>query len=180
MFVPQKGNRVLWYCCGPTVYDASHMGHARWHIAHPFIVFLCFQCAPAVENSTVDTAQQSMKRLKQTFSFQSRVRICYLCMWGCTSNIIELLCLNMVQWTWVKLENQNIFHPRHIQRFWCISSLYFKRIPCLCFFRSYISFDILRRILKDYFKYDVFYCMNITDIDDKVRAVFAESECSWH
>ncbi len=48
------------------------------------------------------------------------------------------------------------------------------------FFRSYISFDILRRILKDYFKYDVFYCMNITDIDDKVRAVFAESECSWH
>uniref|UniRef100_A0A8C2KUE5 Cysteine--tRNA ligase, cytoplasmic n=1 Tax=Cyprinus carpio TaxID=7962 RepID=A0A8C2KUE5_CYPCA len=27
VFVPQKGNRVLWYCCGPTVYDASHMGH---------------------------------------------------------------------------------------------------------------------------------------------------------
>lgn len=62
VFVPQKGNRVLWYCCGPTVYDASHMGHAR----------------------------------------------------------------------------------------------------------SYISFDILRRILKNYFKYDVFYCMNITDIDDKI------------
>ncbi|TRY93243.1 hypothetical protein DNTS_000089 [Danionella cerebrum] len=61
-FVPQRGNRVLWYCCGPTVYDASHMGHAR----------------------------------------------------------------------------------------------------------SYISFDILRRILKDYFRYDVFYCMNITDIDDKI------------
>ena len=38
--------------------------------------------------------------------------------------------------------------------------------------RSYISFDILRRILKDYFKFDVFYCMNITDIDDKV-SVFA-------
>uniref|UniRef100_A0A672MTQ9 Cysteine--tRNA ligase, cytoplasmic n=1 Tax=Sinocyclocheilus grahami TaxID=75366 RepID=A0A672MTQ9_SINGR len=62
VFVPQKGNKVLWYCCGPTVYDASHMGHAR----------------------------------------------------------------------------------------------------------SYISFDILRRILKDYFKYDVFYCMNVTDIDDKI------------
>uniref|UniRef100_A0A3B4T5N6 cysteine--tRNA ligase n=1 Tax=Seriola dumerili TaxID=41447 RepID=A0A3B4T5N6_SERDU len=61
-FVPQKGNKVSWYCCGPTVYDASHMGHAR----------------------------------------------------------------------------------------------------------SYISFDILRRILRDYFKYDVFYCMNITDIDDKI------------
>uniref|UniRef100_A0A8C2RW66 tRNA synthetases class I catalytic domain-containing protein n=1 Tax=Capra hircus TaxID=9925 RepID=A0A8C2RW66_CAPHI len=22
------GWRVTWYCCGPTVYDASHMGHA--------------------------------------------------------------------------------------------------------------------------------------------------------
>ncbi|KAG7219513.1 hypothetical protein INR49_019037 [Caranx melampygus] len=61
-FVPQKGNKVTWYCCGPTVYDASHMGHAR----------------------------------------------------------------------------------------------------------SYISFDILRRILRDYFQYDVLYCMNITDIDDKI------------
>ncbi|XP_043468680.1 cysteine--tRNA ligase, cytoplasmic [Leptopilina heterotoma] len=61
-FVPQYGNRVLWYSCGPTVYDASHMGHAR----------------------------------------------------------------------------------------------------------SYITFDILRRILADYFGYDVLYVMNITDIDDKI------------
>lgn len=29
------GRRVLWYSCGPTVYDASHMGHAR------LAVFLC-------------------------------------------------------------------------------------------------------------------------------------------
>ena len=28
-FIPQNGNRILWYSCGPTVYDASHMGHAR-------------------------------------------------------------------------------------------------------------------------------------------------------
>uniref|UniRef100_A0A8C8SPM1 Cysteine--tRNA ligase, cytoplasmic n=1 Tax=Pelusios castaneus TaxID=367368 RepID=A0A8C8SPM1_9SAUR len=62
VFQPQSGNKVTWYCCGPTVYDASHMGHAR----------------------------------------------------------------------------------------------------------SYISFDILRRVLRDYFKYDVFYCINITDIDDKI------------
>ncbi|XP_074227594.1 cysteine--tRNA ligase, cytoplasmic isoform X1 [Camelus bactrianus] len=62
VFVPQDGKRVTWYCCGPTVYDASHMGHAR----------------------------------------------------------------------------------------------------------SYISFDILRRVLRDYFKFDVFYCMNITDVDDKI------------
>lgn len=24
-----NGNNVTWYSCGPTVYDASHMGHAR-------------------------------------------------------------------------------------------------------------------------------------------------------
>lgn len=61
-FVPLDGNNVTWYSCGPTVYDASHMGHAR----------------------------------------------------------------------------------------------------------SYISFDILRRILSDYFGYNIHYVMNITDIDDKI------------
>jgi len=30
IFVPQFGNLVQWYSCGPTVYDASHMGHARY------------------------------------------------------------------------------------------------------------------------------------------------------
>lgn len=29
VFVPSAGKRVNWYSCGPTVYDASHMGHAR-------------------------------------------------------------------------------------------------------------------------------------------------------
>ncbi|KAM3968100.1 LOW QUALITY PROTEIN: cysteine--tRNA ligase, cytoplasmic [Aphomia sociella] len=61
-FVCNNGNRVNWYSCGPTVYDASHMGHAR----------------------------------------------------------------------------------------------------------SYISFDILRRVMSNYFGYDVLYVMNITDIDDKI------------
>ncbi|KAG6453785.1 hypothetical protein O3G_MSEX008331 [Manduca sexta] len=61
-FIPANGNRVNWYSCGPTVYDASHMGHAR----------------------------------------------------------------------------------------------------------SYISFDILRRVMGNYFGYDILYVMNITDIDDKI------------
>merc|ERR1719446_327389 len=34
--------------------------------------------------------------------------------------------------------------------------------------RAYLTFDILRRIMKDYFEYDVFYQINITDIDDKI------------
>jgi len=62
IFIPQNGNHVKWYSCGPTVYDASHMGHAR----------------------------------------------------------------------------------------------------------SYVSFDVLRRVLKDHFKYHIKYVMNITDIDDKI------------
>ncbi|KAJ1919820.1 cysteinyl-tRNA synthetase [Mycoemilia scoparia] len=61
-FVPRDGNHVSWYGCGPTVYDASHLGHAR----------------------------------------------------------------------------------------------------------NYITFDILRRIMSDYFKYNVQMVMNITDIDDKI------------
>jgi cysteinyl-tRNA synthetase len=34
--------------------------------------------------------------------------------------------------------------------------------------RAYLSFDIIRRILSDYFHYDVTLIMNITDIDDKI------------
>lgn len=28
-FIPMNGRYVTWYNCGPTVYDSSHMGHAR-------------------------------------------------------------------------------------------------------------------------------------------------------
>ena len=34
--------------------------------------------------------------------------------------------------------------------------------------RNYVSTDILRRILRDYFKFKVDFVMNITDVDDKV------------
>ena len=33
-FVPANGRRVLWYTCGPTVYDACHM------VWHPCQIFL--------------------------------------------------------------------------------------------------------------------------------------------
>ena len=34
-FVPldAAGRRVTWYCCGPTVYDAGHLGHARNYVS---------------------------------------------------------------------------------------------------------------------------------------------------
>lgn len=35
--------------------------------------------------------------------------------------------------------------------------------------RNYVTIDILRRIMRDYFKFKLDFVMNITDIDDKVR-----------
>ncbi|KAI9685484.1 MAG: hypothetical protein M1820_010787, partial [Bogoriella megaspora] len=34
--------------------------------------------------------------------------------------------------------------------------------------RNYVTIDILRRIMRDYFRYNVFFVMNITDVDDKI------------
>lgn len=34
--------------------------------------------------------------------------------------------------------------------------------------RAYLTFDILRRIMEDYFGYEVIYQINVTDIDDKI------------
>ena len=34
--------------------------------------------------------------------------------------------------------------------------------------RNYVTFDILRRILQDYFGYNVHTVMNVTDVDDKI------------
>lgn len=34
--------------------------------------------------------------------------------------------------------------------------------------RSYMTFDIIRRVLSNYFGYEVFFVQNVTDIDDKI------------
>ena len=34
--------------------------------------------------------------------------------------------------------------------------------------RNYVTFDIVRRVLEDYFGYNVTFVMNITDVDDKI------------
>lgn len=46
-FIPLSGRRVLWYSCGPTVYDASHMGHARCYTAHTTLCIL-FYCVTLI------------------------------------------------------------------------------------------------------------------------------------
>lgn len=40
----------------------------------------------------------------------------------------------------------------------------------LVIYRNYMAQDIMRRILRDYFGYEVQFVMNITDVDDKVRS----------
>ena len=35
--------------------------------------------------------------------------------------------------------------------------------------RNYVTTDIIRRIMRDFFKFDVRFVMNITDVDDKVQ-----------
>ncbi|CAH8512949.1 unnamed protein product [Schistosoma turkestanicum] len=37
LFIPQDGRHIKWYICGPTVYDVSHMGHARTYVAFDII-----------------------------------------------------------------------------------------------------------------------------------------------
>ncbi|KAI0066021.1 cysteinyl-tRNA synthetase [Artomyces pyxidatus] len=36
-FIPRNGRHVKWYNCGPTVYDASHMGHARNYVTQDIL-----------------------------------------------------------------------------------------------------------------------------------------------
>lgn len=36
-FIPKQGKKVTWYMCGPTVYDFSHLGHARTYIGFDMI-----------------------------------------------------------------------------------------------------------------------------------------------
>lgn len=34
--------------------------------------------------------------------------------------------------------------------------------------RNYVSLDIVRRVLEDYFQYNCLFVMNVTDVDDKI------------
>lgn len=36
-FVPMRGRRVLWYMCGPTVYDQTHLGHGRTYTCFDYV-----------------------------------------------------------------------------------------------------------------------------------------------
>lgn len=40
MFEPQRKDVVTWYMCGPTVYDYSHMGHAKCYVVFDILARL--------------------------------------------------------------------------------------------------------------------------------------------
>jgi len=37
-FIPKNGRLIHWYMCGPTVYDSSHLGHARTYLTFDMIL----------------------------------------------------------------------------------------------------------------------------------------------
>jgi cysteinyl-tRNA synthetase len=45
--------------------------------------------------------------------------------------------------------------------------------------RTYVSFDIIRRIMTNYFGYNVKQVMNITDIDDKIIRKAIEQDVDY-
>lgn len=57
---------------------------------------------------------------------------------------------------------------RHITWYTCGPTVY--DASHLGHARNYVAQDVIRRILEDYFRYDVDIVMNITDIDDKIIA----------
>ncbi|XP_034140994.1 cysteine--tRNA ligase, mitochondrial isoform X1 [Drosophila guanche] len=44
---------------------------------------------------------------------------------------------------------------------------------------TYVKVDIIQRILRDYFKFNLVTAMNITDVDDKIIRKARESGCDW-
>ena len=43
-----------------------------------------------------------------------------------------------------------------------------RQVIYFSYFRNYLCNDMIRRVLRDHFGYNIQYCMNITDVDDKI------------
>lgn len=76
-----------------------------------------------------------------------------------------------------KLEEFKPSTPGQVKMYICGPTVYDS--PHIGHARTYIGFDVIRRILSEYFRYDVKLVMNITDIDDKIitRAAERGMEC---
>ncbi|KAF9350264.1 hypothetical protein BGX26_011540 [Mortierella sp. AD094] len=73
-FIPMDGNQVTWYACGPTVYDSTHIGHARNYVTldilHRVIEDYFGYNVLFVENIT-DIDDKIIKRARQNHLFNN-------------------------------------------------------------------------------------------------------------
>ncbi|WYZ38465.1 hypothetical protein EsH8_III_000379 [Colletotrichum jinshuiense] len=70
LFTPIKPGKVSWYACGPTVYDKSHLGHARNYVSTDIIRRIMIHYFGAdvkfvmnitdVDDKTIDTSDQTI------------------------------------------------------------------------------------------------------------------------
>ena len=71
-FVPKDGRRVGYYVCGPTVYNSSHLGHARNYVTFDVIRRIMSSHFGydmfVVMNITGESMFQLMRSLVLTFS----------------------------------------------------------------------------------------------------------------
>ncbi|CAL8101459.1 unnamed protein product [Calicophoron daubneyi] len=76
LFIPEQGNKVKWYTCGPTVYDISHMGHARTYIAFDIVRRILedfFQFDVVYVLNITDIDDKIIKRARQNYLMDSYV-----------------------------------------------------------------------------------------------------------
>ena len=76
IFKPIKNNHVSIYCCGVTVYDLCHLGHARsyivWDVLRRFLIFKNYN-VKFVQNFT-DIDDKILKRAKEENITMQQVR----------------------------------------------------------------------------------------------------------
>lgn len=76
-FIPMEGKRVKWYSCGPTVYDSSHMGHARNYVAIDInrrILQDYFGYDVTFVQNVTDIDDKIIIRARQTYLFDQYVK----------------------------------------------------------------------------------------------------------
>lgn len=72
-FVPLDSEEVTWYSCGPTVYDSSHMGHARNYVSIDInrrILQKYFRYNVKFVQNVTDIDDKIIIRARQTYLFE--------------------------------------------------------------------------------------------------------------
>uniref|UniRef100_A0A0N4ZY98 Cysteine--tRNA ligase, cytoplasmic n=1 Tax=Parastrongyloides trichosuri TaxID=131310 RepID=A0A0N4ZY98_PARTI len=75
VFMPKDGKNVKYYICGPTVYDHSHMGHARAYLSFDIVRRVLIELGYnvlAVMNIT-DIDDKIIKRARQNYLFDKYI-----------------------------------------------------------------------------------------------------------